>query len=46
MAPQDVQMTASVTPDGKYELTRMPFGLVNSGATVVSRLRKILIGMP
>ena len=35
-----------MTPDGQYEFTRMPFGVVNSGATLVRGLRKILEGMP
>ena len=43
VAPEDVHKTAFVTPDGQYEFTRMPFGMVNSGATLV---RKILEGMP
>ena len=30
----------------QYEFTRMPFGMVNSGATLVRGLRKILEGMP
>ena len=38
--------TAFVTPDGQYEFTRMPFGMVNSGTTLVRELRKILEGMP
>ena len=38
--------TAFVTPDGQYEFTRMPFGMLNSGATLVRGLRKILEGMP
>ena len=46
MAPEDVHKTAFVTPDGQYEFTRMPFGMVNSGATLVRGLRKILEGMP
>ena len=46
MAPEDVHKTAFVTPDGQYEFTRMPFGMVNSGATLVRGLRKILDGMP
>ena len=37
--------TAFVTPDGQYEFTRMPFSMVNSGATLVRGLRKILEGM-
>ena len=35
-----------VTPDGQYEFTRMPFGMVNSGATLVRELRKILEEIP
>ena len=46
MAPEDVHKTAFVTPDGQYEFTRMLFGMVNSGATLVRGLRKILEGMP
>ena len=46
VAPEDVHKTAFVTPDRQYEFTRMPFGRVNSGATLVRGLRKILEGMP
>ena len=46
VAPEEVHTTAFVTPDGQYKFTRMPFGMVNSGATLVRRLRKILEGMP
>ena len=46
VAPEDVHKTAFVTPDRQYEFTRMPFGMVNSGATLVRGLRKILDGMP
>ena len=46
MAPEDVHKTAFVTPDGQYEFTRMPFGMVNSGATLIRGLEKILEGMP
>ena len=46
VAPEDVHKTAFVTPDGQYEFTRMTFGMVNSGATLVRGLRKILEGMP
>ena len=46
VAAGDVHKTAFVTPDGQYEFTRMPFGMVNSGATLVRGLRKILEGMP
>ena len=46
VAPEDVQKTSFVTPDGQYEFTRMPVGMVNSGATLVRVLRKILEGIP
>ena len=46
MAPEDVHRTAFVTPNGQFEFTRMPFGMVNSGATLVRGLRKILEGIP
>ena len=46
VAPEDVHKTAFVTPDGQYEFTRMLFRMVNSGATLVRGLRKILEGMP
>ena len=35
VAPEDVYKTAFVTPDGRYEFLLMPFGMVNSGATLV-----------
>ena len=35
VAPENVYKTAFVTPDGQYEFSRMPFGIVNSGATLV-----------
>ena len=46
MALEDMHNPAFVTPDGQYEFTRMPFGIVNSGATLVRGLRTILEGMP
>ena len=46
VAPEDMHKTAFVTPDGQYKFTRMPFGMVNSGATLVRGLRKILERMP
>ena len=38
VAPEDVHKSAFMTPDGQYEFTRMPFGMVNSGATLVRGL--------
>ena len=46
VAPEVMHKTAFVTPDGQYEFTRMPFGMVNSDATLVRGLWKILEGMP
>ena len=46
VVPDDVHKTAFVTPDGQCEFTRMRFGMMNSGATLVRGLRKILEGMP
>lgn len=45
VADEDIQKTAFVTPDGAYECLRMPFGMVNAGATLVRGMRKILEGM-
>ena len=45
VAEEDISKTAFVTPDGRYEFLRMPFGLVNSGATLMRALRKLLQGM-
>ena len=42
VAPEDVYKTAFVTPDGQYEFLRMPFEMVNSGATLVRGLKKVL----
>ena len=38
VAPVEVHKTAFVTPDGQYEFTRIPFSMVNSGATPVRGL--------
>ena len=49
VAPEDVHKTAFVTPDGQYEYKdayKDAVGMVNSGATLVRALRKILEGMP
>ena len=45
VAPDNVYKTAFVTPDGQYDFLRMPFGMVNSGATLVGVLEKILEGL-
>ncbi|KAK7094801.1 hypothetical protein V1264_006302 [Littorina saxatilis] len=42
---EDIPKTAFATPDGTYECLRMPFGMVNSGATLKRRMRKMLKGM-
>ena len=42
VATEDIPKTAFVTPDGRYEFLRMPFGMVNSGATLVRGLRRLL----
>ena len=41
----DIHKTAFVIPDGCYELLRMPFGMKNSGATLVRGMRKLLQDM-
>ena len=46
VAPEDVHKTAFLTSDGQFEFRRMLFGMVNSGATQVRGLMKILEGMP
>ena len=45
MNEKDIPKTALVTQDGHYEFTRMPFRLVNSGATLMKGIRKILRGV-
>ena len=42
---EDISKTAFVTHDGSYEFLRMPFGMMNSGATLVRGIRKLLMGM-
>ena len=34
-----------MTPYKQYEFLRMPFGMVNSGATLVQGLKKVLEGL-
>ena len=45
METEDVHKTAFVVHNGNYEFLRMPFGLVNSAATLVRGLRKLLEGL-
>ena len=45
VAEKDIKKTAVVTPDGTYDFLRMPFGMNNSGATLIRGMRKILAGM-
>ena len=45
VAPEDVYKTAFVTPDRQYEFLQMPFGMVNSGATLIRGLKKVLKGL-
>ena len=39
---EDVQKTAFVTPDGSYEFLKMPFGMINSAATLKRAMKKLL----
>ena len=45
VAEEDIHKTAFVTPDGCSEFLRMPFGMKNSGATLVCGMRKLLQDM-
>jgi hypothetical protein len=42
---EDIPKTAFITPDATYECLKMPFGMVNSGATLKRGMRKMLKGM-
>ena len=46
MAEKDIEKTAFVIHNAKYEFVRMPFGLKGAGASLVRILRKVLNGMP
>ena len=39
---EDIQKTAFVTPDGTYEFLKMPFGMMNSAATLKRAMKKLL----
>ena len=41
----DTPKTAFVTPDGSYEFLKMPFGMVNSAATLKRGMKNLLKGM-
>ena len=43
VAEEDIHKTAFVTQDGCYEFLRVPFGMKNSGATLVRGMRKLLL---
>ena len=45
VAEEDIEKTAFITPDGRYDFLRMPFGMKNLEATLVRGMRKILAGM-
>ncbi|GFR95420.1 zinc finger protein [Elysia marginata] len=42
---EDIPKTAFVTMDCHYEFLRMPFGMMNSGATLTRGVKKLLCGM-
>ena len=45
VAEADIAKTAFITPDGSYEFLKMPFGMMNSGATLVRGMKKLLYGL-
>ena len=45
MVSEDVHKTAFITPDGQYKFLQMPFGMVNSGVTLIGELKKVLEGL-
>ena len=45
VAPGDIHKTAVSTPGGVDEFLRMPFGMVNSVATLIRAIRKLFRGM-
>ena len=42
IAEEDIQKTAFVKPDGSYEFFKMPFGMINSAATLKRAMKKLL----
>ena len=45
VSEEDIEKTAFVTHDGRYDFLKMPFKIKNSGATLVHGMRKVLAGM-
>ena len=45
MSPDDREKTAFASPHGLVQFRRMPFGLVNSGATYTRMMRILLAGL-
>ena len=45
VAEKNIEKTAFITPDGTHDFLRMPFGMKNSGATLVREMRKIFAEM-
>ena len=39
---EDIQKTALLTPDGSYEFLKMPFGMINSAATLKRAMKKLI----
>ena len=39
---EDIPKTAFVTPDGTYEFLKMPFGMINSAATLKRAMKKLI----
>lgn len=42
VAERDIEKTAFITADGQYEFLKMPFGMINSGATLARSMKKLL----
>ena len=42
---EDIAKTAFLTPDGSYKFLKMPFGMINSAATLKRAMKKLLNGL-